>query len=70
MNSRELRIILAKAGCTFSSRINGSNHIMVEMGNRTSQIPMHAGGRDLGDALVEKIFTDLGISPWQVMRSS
>ena len=39
----------------------GSGHITVRRGDRTSQLPMHGGRKELGPKLVAKIKKDLGL---------
>jgi hypothetical protein len=39
----------------------GSGHLTVRRGDRTSQLPMHGKGKELGRGLVEKIKKDLGL---------
>ena len=41
--------------------IGGSGHITVRRGDRTSQLPMHGGRKELGPKLVAKIKKDLGL---------
>lgn len=61
MNSAELRKYLAKQGCTFENHKGGSGHLTVRRGTRTSQLPMHGRGKELGKGLVSKILKDLGL---------
>jgi mRNA interferase HicA len=61
MNAEELRKLLAAKGCTFESHKGGSGHITVRRGGRTTQLPMHGGGKELGKGLVAKILKDLEI---------
>ena len=61
MNAKELRKLLAANGCTFESHKGGSGHITVRRGGRTTQLPMHGGGEELGKGLVAKILKDLEI---------
>ena len=61
MNAKELRKLLAAKGCTFESHKGGSGHITVRRGERTTQLPMHGGGKELGKSLVAKILKDLEI---------
>ena len=62
MNSGELKRFLAKQGATFESHKGGSGHLTVRLGERTSQLPMHGGSKELGTGLVRKILKDLGLS--------
>jgi mRNA interferase HicA len=61
MNANELRRWLRKQGCTFETHKGGSGHVTVRRGDRTSQLPMHGGKRELGTGLVRKIKKDLGL---------
>lgn len=61
MNSAELKRWLAKQGCTFETHKGGSGHMTVRRGDRTSQLPIHGAGKELGTGLVNKIKKDLGL---------
>ena len=61
MNAQELRKHLAKHGCTFETHKGGSGHLTVRRGDRTSQLPMHGGRKELGTGLVNKILKELGL---------
>lgn len=61
MNARELKRWLSKQGCTFENHRGGSGHLTVRLGDRTSQLPMHGAGKELGTGLVNKIKKDLGL---------
>jgi mRNA interferase HicA len=61
MNSAELKKYLARHGCTFENHKGGSGHLTVRRGTRTSQLPMHGRGKELGKGLVNKILKDLGL---------
>lgn len=61
MNAQELKRWLAKAGCSFESHKGGSGHLTIRRGDRTSQLPMHGKGKELGNGLVNKIKKDLGL---------
>ena len=61
MDASELKRWLAKHGCTFETHKGGSGHLTVRRGERTSQLPMHGGGKELGAGLVSKIKRDLGL---------
>ena len=54
MNSNQLRRWLKKQGCTFQSHKGGSGHLTVQLGDRTSQLPMHGSRRQLGTKLIAK----------------
>jgi mRNA interferase HicA len=61
MKAKELRKLLAAKGCTFESHKGGSGHITVRRGGRTTQLPVHGSGKELGKGLVVKILKDLEI---------
>lgn len=61
MNASELRRLLAKQGCTFETHKGGSGHLTVRHGEKTSQLPVHGGNKELGTGLVNKILKDLGL---------
>lgn len=61
MNAAELKRWLLKQGCRFDTHRGGSGHLTVRLGDRTSQLPMHGGGKELGTGLVNKIKKDLGL---------
>ncbi|HBS36543.1 MAG TPA: addiction module toxin, HicA family [Parvularcula sp.] len=61
MNYAELRRFLSKQGCTFETHKGGSGHITVRRDGRTSQLPAHGKGKELGTGLVHKILKDLGL---------
>ena len=61
MNANEFRRWLRKRKCTFETHKGGSGHLTVRRGNRTSQLPMHGGRKELGKRLVHKIKNDLGL---------
>ena len=61
MNAKELRKLLAAKGCTFENHKGGSG-TSVRRGGKTTQLPMHGGGKELGKGLVAKILKDLELS--------
>ena len=61
MNAGELRRWLRRQGCTFHTHRGGSGHVTVRLGDRTSQLAMHSGRKELGRGLVAKIKKDLGL---------
>ena len=61
MTPNELRRWLRRRGCTFRTHKGGSGHLTVRRGDRTSQLPLHGGGKELGPKLVAKIKKDLGL---------
>lgn len=62
VNAAELQRWLKKRGCTFETHKGGSGHLTVRLGDRTSQLPRHGGGKELGTGLVSKIKKDLGLN--------
>ena len=52
---------MRRQGCTFQTHKGGSGHLTVRLGDRTSQLPMHGGGKELGRGLVAKTKKDLGL---------
>jgi mRNA interferase HicA len=61
MNYSEFRRFLAKHKCKFETHKGGSGHITVRRGNKTSQLPAHGKGKELGKGLVHKIMKDLDL---------
>ncbi|HVZ14550.1 MAG TPA: type II toxin-antitoxin system HicA family toxin [Bauldia sp.] len=61
MNAKELQRWLAKQGCKFETHKGGSGHLTIYRDGKTSQLPMHGGGKELGPRLVNKIKKDLGL---------
>jgi mRNA interferase HicA len=62
VNSKQFKAWLAKQGCSFESKRAGSGHLIVRLGDRKSELPMHGGGKELGKGLIAKIKRDLGLS--------
>lgn len=61
MNSNQFKAWLHRQGCTFETKPGGSGHLIVRLGSRKSDLPMHGGGKQLGAGLVNKIKKDLGL---------
>jgi mRNA interferase HicA len=61
LNSTQFNQWLAKQGCAFESKKSGSGHVIVRLGDRKSELPMHGGSKELGTGLVNKIKKDLGL---------
>lgn len=61
MNAMELKRWLALHGCLFETHRGGSGHLTIRLGDKTSQLPMHGGRKELGKGLVAKIKKDLGL---------
>lgn len=62
MNSKELKKWLAKQGCTFETKKGGSGHLIVKLGDKKTELPMHGGGKELGTGLVKAIKKQLGLN--------
>lgn len=61
MNAHQLKRWLAGQGCTFESKKSGSGHLIVRLGDRKSELPMHGGRKQLGSGLIAKIKKGLGL---------
>lgn len=61
MNSNQLKAWLRQHGCTFEIKPGGSGHLIVRLGSRKTDLPVHGGGKELGTGLVNKIKKDLGL---------
>jgi mRNA interferase HicA len=61
MNSNQFKQWLAKRGCSFETKRAGSGNLIVRLGDRKSELPIHGGGKELGAGLVNKIKKDLGL---------
>lgn len=61
MNAQELRRWLAAQGCTFETKRGGSGHIVVRLGDRKTDLPVHGGRKELGTGLVNAIKKQLGL---------
>lgn len=61
MNAQEFRKWLARQGCTFETKKGGSGHVIVRLGDRKSELPMHGGRKELGTGLVSAIKKQLGL---------
>lgn len=61
MNAQELRRWLAAQGCTFEPKRGGSGHIVVRLGDRKTDLPVHGGRKELGTGLVNAIKKQLGL---------
>jgi len=60
MNSNQFKIWLRKQGCTLETK-RGTGHLIIRLGDRKSELPMHGGNKELGKGLVAKIKKDLGL---------
>ena len=61
MNAQELKRWLASQGCTFESKKGGSGHLIVKLGDKKSELPMHGARKELGTGLVNAIMKQLGL---------
>jgi mRNA interferase HicA len=61
MNAQELKRWLAKQGCTFETKVSGHGHLVVKLGDRRTELPMHGARKELGPGLVARIKKDLGL---------
>jgi mRNA interferase HicA len=61
MNAQELKRLLASKGCTFETKKGGSGHLVVKLGDKRSELPMHGYRKELGTGLVNRILKDLGL---------
>lgn len=59
MTSAELKRWLEKQGCTFEPA-KGS-HLKVRLGRRSSILPVHGSGKEVGKGLERRIKKDLGL---------
>ncbi len=59
MNSGQFKRWLVKQGCTFEPGRGG--HIVVLLGRKRSELPMHGGRKQLGKGLIARIKKDLGL---------
>lgn len=60
MNSNQFKAWLRQQGCTFETKPGGSGHLVVRLGSRKSEIPMH-GSKELKKRLVEGVKKQLGL---------
>jgi len=61
MNVAEFKRWLAARGCTFETKKAGSGHLIVRLGDRKSELPMHGSRKELGTGLVNAIKKQLGL---------
>jgi mRNA interferase HicA len=59
MTSAEFKRWLEKRGCTFQRTKSG--HLRVDLGGRSSVLPMHGKNKELGTGLVNAIRKQLGL---------
>jgi mRNA interferase HicA len=60
MNANQFKAWLGKQGCMFETK-RGTGHIIVRLGDKKTELPMHGGGKELGKGLVEHIKKRLGL---------
>ena len=60
MNSNQFKAWLKKQGCTFESR-GKTGHLLVRLGDKSTDFPVHSGNKELGKGLVETIKKRLGL---------
>lgn len=61
MNSNQFKAWLRQQGCTLEAKPGGSGHLIVRLGDRKTDLPMHGGSKELGTGLVKKIKKELGL---------
>lgn len=66
IKTRKLECLLTKAGCTVENKRGGSGHKTVRYGARKTDLPYHGGGFEIGDKLVDRILTKLGLTRKQI----
>lgn len=59
MTSAELKRWLGQRGCTFEPSKGG--HLLVRRAGKTSVLPMHGSGKEIGKGLEHRIKRDLGL---------
>jgi hypothetical protein len=64
MNSNQFRRWLQRKGCVIKPK-PGTGHVIVFLGDRWTELPMHGGSQQLSKWLIRKIMKDLGI-PGQI----
>jgi mRNA interferase HicA len=60
MNANQFKAWLGKQGCTFETK-RGTGHIIVRLGDKKTELPIHGGGNELGKGLVEHVKKRLGL---------
>jgi len=61
LNAQELKRLLASEGCTFETKKGASGHLIVKLGGKRTELPMHGSRKQLGTGLVHRILKDLGL---------
>jgi mRNA interferase HicA len=52
LNANQFKRWLATQGCSFESKKSGSGHLIVRLGDRKSELPMHGGSKQLGSGVI------------------
>ena len=60
MSSNQFKAWLRKQGCTFETK-GGTGHVIVRLGDKKADLPIHGGNKELGTGLVERIKKQLGL---------
>jgi len=60
MSSNQFKTWLKKQGCTFETK-GATGHLLVRLGDKIADLPMHGGNKELGTGLVERIKKQLGL---------
>jgi mRNA interferase HicA len=61
MNAQEFKRWLAAKGCTFEPKKGGSGHLVVRLGDKVTDLPIHGSRKELGTGLVNAIKKQLGL---------
>ena len=61
MTAQEFKKWLAAQGCTFEAKKSGSGHLIVRLGDKMTDLPMHGSRKELGTGLVNAIKKQLGL---------
>lgn len=61
MNSKELKRWLEQQGCTLEARKGGGGHLLVRLGDKKTDLPMHGSSKELKKGTVEAIKKQLGL---------
>ena len=61
MNCAEFKRWLMKQGCTFETKKGRSGHLIVKLGNKKSEVPMHGANKELKKGLVEGVKKQLDL---------
>jgi len=60
MNAQEFKKWLASKGCSFETK-RGSGHIVVRLGDKVTDMPIHGSRKELGTGLINAIKKQLGL---------